>query len=129
MLGPTIKFLSEVYLQYLEHKTHYDILLRQHIISYHRYVDDILLVVNIHTSNIHDLLQDFNAVHPKLQFTLEEEEEEEEEEANNRLHFLEITIIRSNDSIQFNIYRKSTATDAIIHADSYNPNEHKQSVI
>jgi hypothetical protein len=67
-------------------------------------------------------LQEFNRVYQKLQFTLEEE-------TNNRLNFLAITITHSNGSIQFSIYRKTTATDAIIPADSCHPNEHKQSAI
>jgi hypothetical protein len=67
-------------------------------------------------------LQEFNTVHQKLQFTLEEE-------TNSRLNFLDITIIRSNDSIQFSIYQKPTATDTIVTAVFCHPNEHKQSAI
>jgi hypothetical protein len=122
MGAPTSTTLSEVYLQYLEHTILYDIHLHHHIISYYRYVDDILLFFYTHITNIQGVLQEFNTVHPKLQFTLEEE-------VNNRLNFLDITIIRSNDSIQSNIYRKPMATNTFIPADSCHPNEHIQSTI
>jgi hypothetical protein len=52
-----------------------------------------------------------------------------EEETNNKINFLDITIIRNVDSTQFNIYRKPTVTDAINPADSCHPNEHKLSAV
>jgi hypothetical protein len=122
MGAPTSSILSEIFIQYLEHTALYEILLRHHIIGYYRYVDDLLLVFDARTTNIHDVLLEFNAVTPTLRFTLEEEK-------NNKLTFLDITIIRNTDNIQFNVYRKPTVTDAIIPADSCHPNEHKQSAI
>jgi hypothetical protein len=57
----------------------------------------------------------------KLQFTLEEEEEEED----RMIHFLDITIFRHNNNVQFDIFRKPTATDVIIPYYSYHPDEQK----
>jgi hypothetical protein len=85
-------------------------------------VDDLLLAFDTQITNIHDVLQEFNAVTPTLWFTVAEE-------TNNKINFLDITIIRNIGNIQFNIYRKPTITDAIIPADSWHSNEHKQSVI
>jgi hypothetical protein len=74
----------------------YEVLLRYRIVGYYSYVDDLLLVLDSHIINIHDVLQDFNTATPTLRFTLEE---------NDKLNFLDI-IIRDIDSIHFNIYRK-----------------------
>jgi hypothetical protein len=122
MGAPTSSILSEIYIQYLQHTAIYEILLRHRIIGYYRYVDYLLLVFHTQLTNTHHVLQEFNTVTPTLRFTLEEEE-------NNKINFLDITIIRTIDSLQFNIYRKLTVTDAIIPADSCHPNEHKQSAI
>jgi hypothetical protein len=72
-------------------------------------------------SSIHDVLQEFNTINPKLKFTLEEEE-------NNRLNFLDISILRNHISNNFNIFRKPTATDTLIHSTSH-PEELKMSAI
>jgi hypothetical protein len=48
-----------------------------------------------------------------------------EEEYKNKINFLDISISKDNNNIQFSIYRKSTATDTIIPNDSYHPPEHK----
>jgi hypothetical protein len=122
MGAPTSSILSEIYIQCLKHMDLYEILLRHHIIGYYRYVDDLLLVFDTQITNICNVLQEFNTVTPTLRFTLEEE-------TNNKINFLNITIIHNVDSIQFNRYQKPTITDAIISADSCHPNEHKQSAI
>jgi hypothetical protein len=72
--------------------------------------------------NIYEVLTQFNQIHPKLQFTLEEE-------ADHHIHFLNVTIIRKNNNIQFNIFQKPTTTDAIIPQESCHPDEHKTSAI
>jgi len=58
---------------------------KHNIKGYFRYVDDILLVYIDNTTNIHNVLDEFNNPTPKLKFTLEEEQ-------NNRISFLDITI-------------------------------------
>jgi hypothetical protein len=89
---------------------------------YHRYVDDILIVYNNTSSNIDDLLTKFNSLHPDIQFKLESETE-------SRLNFLDLTIHRMQDKLQYDIYRKPTATDIMIHSQSCHPREHKWSGI
>jgi hypothetical protein len=114
---PTSSVLSVLYIQHLENMALYEILIRYRIIGYYRYVDDLLHVFDSRINNIHDVLQDFDTATPKLRFTLEEEND-------NKLNSLDIAIIRDNNSIYFNIYRKPTATDTFIPADSCHPNEH-----
>jgi hypothetical protein len=57
-----------------------------------------------------------------MQFTLEQEQ-------NNSIHFLDLTITRTDNSFQFKLYRKPTTTDAIILADSCHLAKHKMSAI
>jgi hypothetical protein len=46
MGAPTSPILAEIYMQYLEHNYIYDILIHHKIITYFRYVDDILIMYN-----------------------------------------------------------------------------------
>jgi hypothetical protein len=82
-------------------------------------VDDILLVYNKTKTNIHDILSEFNKIHHNLQFTLEHEN-------NNTINFLDVSISRKVDKLEFNIYRKPTITSTVIHASSCHPIENKK---
>jgi len=66
MGAPTSAILSEIYLQFLENNVIYNILKTHNIIGYFRYVDDILVIYNNVKSNIHEVLDDFNQITPKL---------------------------------------------------------------
>jgi hypothetical protein len=44
MGAPTSSILAGTYLQHMEHKQIYPILIKQQIIAYTRYVDDILMI-------------------------------------------------------------------------------------
>jgi len=57
----------------------------------------------------------------RLKFTLEQEKE-------NRINFLDITIIK-DEKMSFNIYRKPTTTDTIIPIDSCHPISYKLAAI
>jgi hypothetical protein len=122
MGAPTSSIFSEVFIQYLEHTQRVNILAKHNDVMYHRYVDDILIVYNNASSNIDDLLTKFNSLHPDIQFKLERETE-------NRLNFLDLIIHRMQDKLQYDIYRKPTATDIMIHSESCHPREHKWSGI
>jgi len=122
MGAPSSSILSEVYLQYIEHKAIYDVLLRIQILGYFRYVDDILIVYSHDKTNIKEVLKNFNGIIPTMQFTIEEE-------SNNQLNFLDFTIKKGNNRISFDIYRKPTTTDIIIPQESCHPMEHKLSAI
>ena len=70
-------------------------------------MDDILLIfASFHTS-IQMILEDFNNLHPKLQFT-------EEEERDHTLNFLDFSIHRNPTNIKTAIYRKPTFKHIII---------------
>jgi hypothetical protein len=61
------------------------ILTKHKVISYHRYVDDILIIFDTTNTNINNTLADFNNIHHKIQFTIEKEQ-------NSQINFLDITI-------------------------------------
>jgi len=77
------------------------------IINYFRYVDDILLIFDSKHTNIQTILDDFNAVQPRLNFTAEME-------SDNTINYLDITIHRTPTNRKTSIYRKPTFTDTII---------------
>jgi hypothetical protein len=99
--APISSLLSEFYLQYLENSKIYNLLLNYNVEGYFRYVDEILIVYNESSTNIDDLLDQFNNLSPKLKFTLEKE-------IDRRINFLDITIYRESNKLSVDIYRKPT---------------------
>jgi hypothetical protein len=87
---------SEIRLKYLEHTTIFNILMQHKITEYYRYVD-ILLVYNIRQTDIDKVLNQFNKINKGIQFTLEQLQ-------NNSIHFLDLTIARIDNNLQFKIY-------------------------
>jgi hypothetical protein len=70
MGAPTSAILAEIFLQYFEHNRIINILQKHHIIDYHRYVDDILIIYNENCTDIDNTLQEFNLLHPNIQYTI-----------------------------------------------------------
>jgi hypothetical protein len=70
---PTSAILPEVYIKFLEYTEIVNILIKHQIVDYHGYVDDILIVYNTQRMNIHDTLNEFNAINTKLKFTREKQ--------------------------------------------------------
>lgn len=79
---------------------------------YVRYVDDIALAAPSHLHG--HILQIFNAFHPRLQFTMEIDEE-------NRLNFLDTTMILSGNNLFFDWYCKPTFSGRYLHFLSNHP--------
>jgi len=73
-------------------------------------------------TNLQAILDDFNATHPKLQFTAESE-------VDNTLNDLDISIHRTPNDWKIFIYRKPTFTDTIIPYISNHPAQHKYAAI
>ena len=122
MGAPSSSILSEVYLQYIENTEALSILNKPGIEGYFRYVDDILLICNKHIIDINDTVTLFNSLSPILKFSLEVE-------TNNRLNYLDLTVIKDRNGFSYEIYRKPTATDTIIPNDSCHPSEQKMAAI
>ena len=85
-----------------------------------RYVDDIVLCIP--NQKIDYTLDIFNKYHPKLQFTVELEE-------NNRINFLDLTIINKNNTITTNWYNKSTFSGRVLHYESCHPTHQKIAMV
>jgi hypothetical protein len=92
------------------------------LVGYFRYVDDILLIYNKNIIDIDEILTLFNSLSPSLKFSLEVEK-------NNRLNYLDLTLIKNQNGISHDIYRKPTTTDTIIPMDSCHPLEQKMAAI
>jgi hypothetical protein len=105
---PTSALLSKLFIQQLEHNQIFHILKKHKTITYFRYVDDILILYNTNFTNINSTLSDFNSLHQKLQFTMENEHD-------NQLNYLDLTIKRTPKQLSFEIYRKPTAANISIH--------------
>jgi hypothetical protein len=93
-----------------------------HFINYCRYVDDILIIFDSNYSNIQEILDDFNSLHPKLQFMAETEKD-------HTLNFLDISTHRTPTNMRTATFRKPTFTDTIIPFASNHPAHHKYATI
>jgi len=85
MGAPTSSILSEIYLQYVEHTAIYEVLIRNNILGYFRYVCDILIAYNDSITDIEEVLSSFNNLVPTMKFTMENG-------IDNAIYFLDITI-------------------------------------
>lgn len=107
-------FLCNLYVNSLEEKLSHQQKLPE---VWHRYIDDVLAIVK--TSEIENTLTTINGACNKIQFTVEIEE-------NGALPFLDLVVKRNaTDTIEFEIYRKSTGTDRYITNDSNHYTSHK----
>jgi len=87
---------------------------------YYRYVDDILLAAPF--DHLNEILETFNSFHNRLQFTLEIG-------INNRINFLDVTIILDDQKILFDRYEKPTNTGRYINYYSQHPVSQKKSIV
>ena len=119
MGGPLSSIISEIYLQDYENKFIENLKGKYNIIYYGRYVDDILIIhENINNNQSNNILEEFNNNNQHLQFTLEEE-------VNKKINFLDLTLIRYNKHIEFDIYRKPTTSKLSINNFSSHPTTYK----
>jgi hypothetical protein len=119
MGSPLSSILSEIYLNSFENNHIFtNNKLASKIVFYKRYVDDTFVIFNGNSRQIQLLNNHLNSISPSLQFTLETEQD-------RSINFLDLTIIKNNNSLSFRIYRKPTTTDHTIHATSNHPQSHK----
>ena len=93
MGAPSSGLIAEIFLQHIEHMHLAHLTQKHRIINYCRYVDDILLIYDSTKTSIQMIFEDFNALHPKLQFTAEAEKD-------NNLNYLDISIHRNHTNIK-----------------------------
>ena len=90
------------------------------IIFFFRYVDDILLCVD--KKHIEDVIHVFNSYHNKFKFTYEIENDAS-------IPFLDVKLIRRNNSIITNWFTKPTSSGRLINFDSNHPIKQKRATI
>jgi hypothetical protein len=73
MGAPTSAVLAEIFIQNLEHTIIYKTVNKHEILDYQQYVDDILITYREHYTNVENILDDFNRIHSKITFTVEED--------------------------------------------------------
>ena len=86
-----------------------------------RYVDDTLAVFDTR-ANALLFLKYLNNLHPNIKFTMECEEDE-------KLAFLDLLIMKSNDNIVLTIYRKPTHSGVFTHFTSFIPHHYKVALV
>ena len=119
---PSSTIISEIFLQHLEQTKLPQIARKLKLLNYFRYVDDLLIVFDSQLTNINEIRNEFNTLHPNMQFT-------EETEKHNKINYLDITIHRQLTHVNISIFRKPTYTDTIIPYTSNHPAQHKQATI
>jgi len=92
-----------------------------HILShtYYRYVDDIFMIIP--EAKLDGVLKTFNEYHPRLKFTYEE--------SNNTLNFLNTSVMREDDKLITNWFRKPIYSGRYINFFSCHPKQYKLNTI
>ncbi|PSN57613.1 hypothetical protein C0J52_00550, partial [Blattella germanica] len=82
-----------------------------------RYVDDIIIIYDNNLSNIDTIFEEINKLDKNMQYTIEKE--------HNKINYLDLTIIKNNNKIEYDVYRKPTHTEICIHRNSRHPMQQK----
>ncbi len=83
---------------------------------WYRYVDDVFAIIK--KGDAEKVMEQLNKRHGAIKFT-------HEEEKIGQLPFLDTTIIRNGNKLDFDIYRKPTDAPFCIPSDSHHPMAHK----
>jgi len=122
MCAPTSSIISELFLQYLEQTKLPHIAHKLKLLNYFRYVDDVLIIFDSQHTDINKIANEFNALHPNIQFT-------EETEKHKKINYLDVTIHRQYTQVNISIFRKPTYTDTLTPYTSNHPVQHKRAAI
>lgn len=115
MGSPLSPLMAELFMDNFECKY---IVNEPNILFYYRYVDDVIICWKGTVRQIHSFVNRLNTIHSKIKFKLELE-------SDQSLNFLDLTITRVHNKLDFQIYRKPTHTDTTIPASSCHPLQHK----
>ena len=107
LLGPVIAGIIKVELEKSLTPT-----LMEHMSPWKRYGDDTIAVIKL--SSIEHVLSILNSFHQNIEFTYELEE-------NGKINILDIMLIRTNDTLQTSIHRKSSHNCVYLHWNSFAP--------
>jgi len=118
MGSPLSPILADIVMQDLELKAVNN--LDFEIPAYYRYVDDILLITP--ANKVDTILNSFNNIHSRLQFTVEYEK-------NRSINFLDLNLCVINDTLYIDWYKKETCSGRYLHYCSGHPMCHKVGMI
>jgi len=118
MGSPLSPILADIVMQDLELKAIKN--LDFEIPVYYRYVDDILLITPANRVDI--ILNAFNSIHSRLQFTVEYEK-------NKSISFLDLNLSVINDTLYIDWYKKETCSGRYLHWYSRHPMCYKVGMI
>jgi predicted GIY-YIG superfamily endonuclease len=85
--------------------------LLKNVVCWFRYVDDVFCAWSGTGRQLEIFLGHLNSIKPNIKFTMEKEE-------NGSLNFLDISISKSEEGLQYSVFRKDSYTDHVIHANS-----------
>ena len=85
-----------------------------------RYVDDTIATIKL--TSIDHVLKILNTFHKNIKFTYELN-------INNKISFLDVLLIRKNDTLETTIYRKSTNNGVYLQWNSFAPKNWKRSTL
>ena len=94
--------------------------LREYTTPWKRYVDDTIAAIKL--TSIDHVLTILNTFHKNIKFTYELE-------INKKISFLDVLLIRKNETLETTIYRKSTNDGVYLHWDSSAPKNWKRSTL
>ena len=94
--------------------------LTEHMTPWKRYVDDTIATIKL--TSIGHILMIRNTFHKNIKFTYELE-------INKKISFLDVFLIRKNDTLETMIYRRSTNNGVYLHWDSVAPKNLKRSTL
>lgn len=118
MGSPLSPIIADIVLQDLERRALDSLNLS--LPFYYRYVDDIACAIPLNKVAL--TLTAFNSFHPRLQFTAEISE-------NNKLNFLDITIILENNHLIFDWFHKPTFSGRYLNFLSQHPSCQKRGTV
>ena len=90
--------------------------LTEYMTPWKRYVDDTIATIKL--TSIDHVLMILNTFHKNIKFTYELE-------INKKISFLDVLLIRKNDTLEPTIYRRSTNNGVYLHWDSFTPKNWK----
>ncbi|CAF3882614.1 unnamed protein product [Adineta steineri] len=87
-----------------------------------KYVDDTFIILNGKESDVEQLIEFVNQLHPKLRFTRELEK-------NYELPFLDVKVIKQRTKFETTVYKKKTHTGQLLHWQSCQAKKYKIGLI
>ncbi|XP_055852385.1 uncharacterized protein LOC129916440 [Episyrphus balteatus] len=112
MGSPASPILADIVMEALLDEVFENIQDKPKIIT--KYVDDIFIILK--SSHVNSTLTALNSFHPKIQFTVEYEN-------NGELPYLDVMVIRKNNQLIFDWYKKPTSSGRLINYNSKQPNQ------